>query len=87
MQPAIVQPCPRTLWTEVDASSSGAPQDLTNFQRNGIGRALGHGIGGRGRIFQAISRQGALLSAVSFAVLAEHALGNANVPLPPAMHV
>lgn len=39
MQPAIVQPCPRTLWTGVDASSSGAPQELTNIQRDGLGRA------------------------------------------------
>ena len=27
------------LWTDVDASSSGAPQELTNFQRDGLGRA------------------------------------------------
>lgn len=45
----------------------------------------GHAIGGRGRNFQAMSRQGALRSALSLAVLAEPALGNADVPLPPAM--
>ena len=41
--------------------------------------------GGRGRIFHTMVRQGTQLSPLSLAVLAEPALGSANVPLPPAM--
>ena len=39
----------------------------------------GHGIGGRGRIFQVIVRQGAPLCPLSSAVLADPALGNVLV--------
>ena len=39
----------------------------------------GHGIGGRGRVFQVIVRQGVSLSPLSSAVLADPALGNVLV--------
>ena len=85
MQPAIAQPLvlasPVLTWTRRCLALSRKVPTFTVMGQD----ERGHGIGGRGRIFHTMVRQGTQLSPLSLAVLAEPALGSANVPLPPAM--